>query len=47
MSYSQLNQDIRVIDFYKDKQNGFFIEIKTIYDTFSFKIWPFFKYKVM
>lgn len=27
MSYSQLNQDIKVIDFYKDKQNGFFIEI--------------------
>jgi len=27
MSYSQLNQDIAVIDFYKKKQGGFFIEI--------------------
>ncbi len=27
MSYSQLNQDKDVIDFYKNKKNGYFIEI--------------------
>lgn len=27
MSYSQLGQDLRVVEFYKKKENGFFIEI--------------------
>jgi FkbM family methyltransferase len=27
MSYSQLKQDIAIVDFYKQKQNGFFVDI--------------------
>jgi FkbM family methyltransferase len=27
MSYSQINQDIAIVDFYKGKENGFFVDI--------------------
>jgi FkbM family methyltransferase len=27
MSYSQINQDLAIVDFYKGKQNGFFVDI--------------------
>jgi hypothetical protein len=29
-TYSQLNQDVDVIQFYKNKENGYFIEISKL-----------------